>query len=122
MYQEPNFFDRYIAISPAAGWDNGYLLKLDADYAKQHNALPARAFISYGTAEYKPFSLPIAQLQKQIKKRRYQGLALQNYQMQGLRHTSVKGEGYVHGLIWAWQDITPKMPSSLETGFMAEGK
>lgn len=114
MYQEPEFFDRYIAISPAVIWDDEYLFKLDATYASKHKGLNARLFISYGTAEYQPFSQPIAKFQQQIQQRNYQGLALQNYQMQGLRHTAVKGEGYAHGLIWAWKDITPEVASGLE--------
>lgn len=114
MYQEPEFFARYIALSPAAGWDNNYLARLDNDYNKKHKAMKARVFISYGTAEYRPFSKPIVNFQQQIKRRNYKGLALQNYHMQGLRHTTIKGEGYAHGLIWAWQDITPKVASGLE--------
>jgi uncharacterized protein len=120
MYQQPDFFTRYIAISPAAGWDDSYLSKLDSKYSKNHKTLNARLFISYGTAEYKPFAQPIAALQKQIKKRGYKGLALQNYKMQGLRHTGVKGEGYARGLIWAWKDITPVGPSGLELEIRVE--
>jgi predicted alpha/beta superfamily hydrolase len=114
MYTEPAFFTSYIAISPAAVWDANYLAKMDSAYAKNHKELKARAFISYGTDEYKPFADPIAALQQQIKKRRYKGLELMNFKMDGLRHTAVKGDGYVRGLMWAWQDIAPTSPSGLE--------
>ncbi len=114
MYEDPAFFDRYIAISPAASWDGGYLSRRDEEYAKTHKSLNARLFLSHGTGEYAPFREPIAQLQAQIAGRNYEGLALRNYQMQNLRHGSVKAEGYIHGLIWAWQDIAPTGPSGLE--------
>lgn len=114
MYQEPEFFDRYIAISPAVGWDDNYLFQLDKAYAKKHKALPARVFVSLGTAEYAPFRDPIAQFQKTFDARGYQGLQLLNYSMEGLRHASVKADGYTHGLMWVFKDITPKGPSGLE--------
>ena len=47
-YKAPGFFAGHIAISPAAGWDHGALGKLDAAYARDHKALPARMFISHG--------------------------------------------------------------------------
>jgi predicted alpha/beta superfamily hydrolase len=119
MYQDPVFFKRYIAISPAADWDGGYLATLDAAYAKQNKALNARLFLSYSTAEYKLFGDPIAAFQQQIKKRNYKNLHLMNYVMQNVRHASVKPDGYVRGLIWAWKDIAPTGPSGLEQAYKA---
>lgn len=112
-YQAPGFFAGHIAISPAASWDNGALARLDDAYARTHKALPARMFISYGTNEYPGFREPIAAFQQQLAARNYEGLGLQNYAMQGLDHTGVKGEGYVRGLMWAWAPIKPPGPSGL---------
>ncbi len=120
MYQQPAFFDRYIAISPAVYWDQDYLAALDNAYAKKHKTLEARLFLSYGTEEYKLFRKPIAQLQKQLAAQKYKGLALKNYQMEGLRHAGVKAEGYTRGLLWVWQDLAPKGPSGLETEFQQQ--
>jgi predicted alpha/beta superfamily hydrolase len=112
-YKAPGFFAGHIAISPAAGWDDGALAKLDERYARDHKALPARMFISYGTDEYPGFREPIAAFQQRLAARGYQGLALQNYAMHGLDHTSVKGDGYVRGLNWIWQPRKPAGPSGL---------
>lgn len=122
MYEAPEFFDRYIAISPAVSWGNNYVAKRDAEYAKKHKALNARLFLSYGTEEYKPFAEPIADYQQQIEARKYQGLQLMNYKMNGLRHAGVKGEGFVHGLMWGWKDIAPKGPGGLENSYRARGE
>lgn len=122
MYEGPDFFDRYIAISPAVSWDNNYVARRDAEYAKKHNVLNARVFLSYGTAEYKPFADPIADYQQQIEARKYKGLQLMNYKMNGLRHAGVKGEGFVHGLMWGWKDIAPKGPGGLENSYRARGE
>lgn len=116
-YQLPDFFSGYIAISPAVEWDKQALVKLDNSYAKNHKALTGRMFISYGATEYAAFRDPIIQFQKQLTARQYQGLNLLNYAMEGLDHTSVKGDGYVRGLMWVWKPKKPAGPSGLERDF-----
>ncbi|MFO1388401.1 alpha/beta hydrolase [Cellvibrio sp.] len=113
-YKAPDFFAGFVALSPAASWDKGALLKLDEDYAKQHKRLNGRMFISYGSTEYPSFRDPIIKLQKQLAARQYQGFDLLNYAMEGLDHTSVKGDGYVRGLMWVWKPKKPAGPSGLE--------
>lgn len=95
-------------------WDNSALIKLDESYAKTHKKLNGRMFISYGSTEYSSFRNPIMKFQKQIASRKYNGLHLLNYSMEGLDHTSVKGDGYVRGLMWVWKLKKPEGPSGLE--------
>jgi predicted alpha/beta superfamily hydrolase len=121
-YKAPGFFAGHIAISPAAGWDGEALAKLDEQYAREHKALAARMFISYGTAEYPGFREPIAAFQKRLAARHYQGLALQNYAMEGIDHASVKGDGYVRGLTWVFQPRKPAGPSGLTRGMMQQNQ
>lgn len=113
-YQAPDFFSGFIALSPALEWDKQALVKLDNSYAKTHKALNGRMFISYGTTEYPAFRDPIIKFQQQLVARNYQGLELQNYAMEGLDHTTVKGDGYVRGLMWVWKNKKPAGPSGLE--------
>jgi predicted alpha/beta superfamily hydrolase len=112
-YKAPGFFAGHIALSPAASWDNGALAKLDNAWAKAHRSLDSRMFISYGTDEPVPFRDPIIAFQKQLAKRRYQGLALLNYRIEGAEHSGVKGEGYTRGLTWVWAAKKPAGPSGL---------
>ncbi len=112
-YEAPDFFSGFIAISPAVVWGDGSLIKLDEAYAKKHKSLNGRLFISYGAAEYASFRDPIIQFQKQLAARQYKGLDVMNYAMEGLDHTSVKGDGYVRGLIWVWKPKKPTGPSGL---------
>jgi predicted alpha/beta superfamily hydrolase len=113
-YRVPDFFSGYIALSPAVEWDKKALVKLDNRYAKKHKTLNGRMFISYGTTEYPAFRDPIIDFQKQLVARKYQGLELLNYAMEGLDHTGIKGDGYVRGLIWVWGPKKPAGPSGLE--------
>jgi len=121
-YTQTDFFSAYIAISPAVAWDQQVFAKLDDVYAKSHDALPATLFVSVGTEEYQPFRAPIEAFQERLTKRSYKNLDLLNYQMEGLRHTSVKGEGYVRGLTWAFRNRTPAGPSGLEKEMKAAGE
>ncbi len=116
-YQAPDFFSGYIAISPAVSWGENAIFKLDQEYAKKHKEFNGRMFISYGSTEYPAFRDPIIQFQKQLAERKYQGLALLNYAMEGLDHTSVKGDGYVRGLMWIWKTKKPAGPSGLERAY-----
>ena len=116
-YQAPDFFSGYIAISPAVEWDNQALVKLDNSYAQKHKTLNGRMFISYGSTEYPAFRDPIINFQKQLAARKYQGLELLNYAMEGLDHTGVKGDGYARGLLWFWKPKKPAGPSGLERDF-----
>jgi predicted alpha/beta superfamily hydrolase len=121
-YNQPDFFSGYIAISPAASWDKQVLFKVDDGFAKKHSTLPARMFISYGSAEYAPFRLPIEQMQKRLEQRSYKNMALLNYVMEGLDHTAVKGDGYVRGLTWVLQPKKPAGPAGLERDMKAAGE
>lgn len=121
-YKAPEFFSGFIAISPAVEWDNKALIKFDQSYAKDHQSLPGRVFISYGAKEYSVFREPIAQYQKTLAERKYQGLALQNYVMEDLDHTAVKGDGYVRGLKWVWKPKKPAGPSGLEKAYLEQPK
>jgi uncharacterized protein len=116
-YQAPDFFAGHIAISPAAEWDKQALAKLDNSYAKNRKVLNGRMFISYGSTEYSAFRDPIIQFQKQLAARKYQGFDLQNYAMEGIDHTGVKGDGYARGLMWVWKPKKPVGPSGLERDF-----
>ncbi len=121
-YKAPEFFSGFIAISPAVEWDNKALIKFDQSYAKDHQSLPGRVFISYGAKEYSVFREPIAQYQTTLAERKYQGLALQNYVMEDLDHTAVKGDGYVRGLKWVWKPKKPAGPSGLEKAYLEQPK
>jgi hypothetical protein len=42
--------------------------------------------------------------------------------MEGLDHTSVKGDGYVRGLMWVWKPNKPAGPSGLAKAMQQQGE
>lgn len=120
MYEKPTLFKRFISISPATVWDNGFLFSLDDSYAQRSDTLAVRLFLSYGSGEYAPFRDPIIKFQNKIAEQDYKGLALLNYAILEERHSGVKSEGYSRGLRWVFKDIAPTGPSGLEREFRNE--
>ncbi|MEY4590675.1 MAG: hypothetical protein RL497_2751 [Pseudomonadota bacterium] len=114
LYQKPSVFQRFIAINPAVAGSELALNKLDNEQLAETKKLDARVFISHGSEEYAPFRDPIIQFKKQLKKRRYAGLYVQNMTLEGMGHTGGKGEAYGKGLLWVLQDLTPKEKSGLQ--------
>jgi len=114
MYERPGLFSRYIALSPAVLWDDDLMFRVDDAYAAEHEALPARLFIAYGTAETPTFATPIIEFQQKIAGRHYRGLELLNHAVEGERHGSACIEGYSRGMRWVFKDLAPTGPSGLE--------
>lgn len=113
LYQNPSAFSRYIAISPAAAWEAGTLAGIDAQYAKDHQSLPAVVYISHGAEEYAPFRDPIIDFKQKLAARKYQDLDLRLEETPELRHSGVKAIAYPLGLKWAWRELAPTGPSGL---------
>ena len=111
LYERPNTFTHYLAISPSALWADYALAKIDAKFAGKSNSLEANLYLTYETDEYRPYVEALDLYVEQLKNRRYQGLSLETTQVQGRGHVSMKAEGYIRGLAWAFADIKPEGPS-----------
>jgi predicted alpha/beta superfamily hydrolase len=105
LYSDPSFFKRYIAISPATLWDDGFIGKLDDSFFSLNKELSARVFISYGEKEDENFSGAVAEFQKKIEDRQYKKIHLANYMVKNMGHAGSKSSGYAEGLVWIWKDI-----------------
>jgi predicted alpha/beta superfamily hydrolase len=114
LYQQPAYFQRFVAVNPAVSGNEKTLLQLDGQHRAQSKSLPARVFISHGTEEYTPFATPIQRFKKHLHKRRYQGLELRNQTLEDMGHTGGKGEAYSKGLLWVLKDISPPEKSGLQ--------
>lgn len=122
MYKEPEFFKRYLAMSPAVIAGDHYMTKLDAQYQKERKDLPARLFLSYGEGEDGPYGEAIAAYEKAVVSRNYSAL---NHTLQvfpAMRHTSARAHGYLVGLPWLYADIAPEDEQKKEGEDQEEGK
>jgi predicted alpha/beta superfamily hydrolase len=96
MLSQPGVFQRYAASSPYVVWDDHFLLKLEAEYASQHRALPARLFTSTGSLEEE--ATAIRDTDAILRGRNYTGLHQEFMVFDGETHLSVVAPAFMRGV------------------------
>jgi predicted alpha/beta superfamily hydrolase len=96
MFTDPTLFWGYLSGSPAIPWDNNFLVKQEAEYAKRQQDLPVRLFCAVGGAE--PLLTPDISFVKTLAARNYNGLQWDGRVIEAERHSGVKPEFYERGL------------------------
>lgn len=114
LYERPDTFTHYAAISPSALWADYALSKIDDAFARKSTSLDSNLYVTYETDEYRPYVAAIESYVQQLKARRYDGLSLTVAQVHGMGHVSMKAEGYMRGILWSFEDIRPQGPSEFE--------
>jgi predicted alpha/beta superfamily hydrolase len=101
LFEKPELFQTYIAISPAAGWDNGYLAKREREFHKAHPKLERRVWLSIGDSEWPDFVKSATAFFRQFEASQYEGLVLKIHTVVGERHSGVKPEAYNRAMRFA---------------------
>lgn len=116
LFTEPALFRRYVVSSPNLTLGGG-LATFEAGYAAKHSDLPARLALDVGELEG-PHVGQVQHLDSVLNARKYQGLELETFMIQGTGHSSNKPEGFVKGLqaVFApdrWRSIRKSSTSTL---------
>ena len=101
LFNEPELFQRYIAGSPYAGWDNRFIFDLERKFYTRQKSLPVRLVITVGTEEdsFMPgYRSDIEAFRTVLKKRNYAGLALTTHLLGDETHFSGTARSYVTGI------------------------
>ena len=106
LFQQPDFFQRYVVASPATGWDEQFFLKQEEDFAQSHADLAATVFVSIGSleeSEADPDSnnrnrLRMKALVSALRSRDYASLKLTTHVFEGETHISVIPASISRGL------------------------
>jgi uncharacterized protein len=101
MFADPELFSGYVAASPAVPYGNWAVFDQEAEYAKQHQDLPVRLFLSVG--ELEELSQPVQDFMQVIKNRGYRGLEMETMVIAGERHAGNKPEAFNRGLRYIFQ-------------------
>jgi predicted alpha/beta superfamily hydrolase len=102
MFSDPGLFSGGIAASPAVPYDDGYVFKQEAEYARGHKELRARLFLAVGGSE--GLTDPVKEFMQVLQSRGYQGLKLKTRVLEGERHASNKPELFNRGLRFLFSD------------------
>jgi predicted alpha/beta superfamily hydrolase len=102
MFEEPELFRGYVVASPAVVYGNRIAFAQEADYARSHQNLPVRLFLSVG--ELEGLSVPVQQFMQILSERGYTGLEMETRIIEGERHAGNKPEAFNRGLRFVFQD------------------
>ena len=99
LYERPDVFQRYIAASPEANWDNRYLFRRDSALAVSKRTLPVSLYLSVGETELaRPFGAAVREFGDTLKARHYEGMHLVVETLPGETHNSSFATAITHGL------------------------
>ncbi|MBD0284577.1 MAG: alpha/beta hydrolase-fold protein [Bacteroidota bacterium] len=109
LFAEPGLFQRYIAATPAIGWDNEVLYEYEKKYFESNPVASARLFICEGGVER---GVPTFEnLIKHLSSRNYKNLQIKTRILENTGHSGTKGEGYARGLQYVFErpslDVAP---------------
>jgi gluconolactonase len=104
MFNKPQLFAGYVAGSPAVAYARGGSFAQEAAYARTHDSLPARLFISVGTDE--PLVAPVRAFIDSLARRRYRDLVLETRTIREERHAGNKPEALNRGMRFLFRDTT----------------
>ncbi len=111
MFTRPNLFNAYIAISPAAVWDNDWLFRLEEKFHMQHPDLPVALFMTGAEKEFADqpeFLQGIKRFDEALKKHNYKNFRYNFRILDDAYHASSKPEGYTRGMQFIFEPLIKK--------------
>jgi uncharacterized protein len=104
LFNRPDTFKRYVALSPSLGWDNKVTFRYEHEYAIKHTELPVRLFISAGTNEGDEEEGPVIladfnELVKIFDQRKYKGLEWESRIYESEGHVSAIYSGICKSIL-----------------------
>ena len=98
LFKQPELFKGYIIGSPPVIWNNKSLLKLEAEYFRNHKELNNIVYFNIGSLEDKEFINLLNELIQNIQAHNYKGLRLVTQIFEGETHVSSPSVALNHGL------------------------
>jgi predicted alpha/beta superfamily hydrolase len=110
LFEKPELFWGYIAVSPSAGWDSRYLFKREKEFRLTHPELPRRVWLSWSSEERKEYVADERAFFRQFTESRYKNLSLKVHPVEGGRHSSGAVEAYARGLRFIAEPLVEMPP------------
>jgi predicted alpha/beta superfamily hydrolase len=111
LFKQPQLFRNYVAASPAYGWDNEVIYKIEQDYFERSSRPPARLYLSMGGVER---GVPgFEKFVDHLKRRNYKSLQIGSRILENTGHSGTKAEGFTRGLQYAFERPAIKVAPEL---------
>lgn len=101
MLTRYSLFNAYIAISPAANWDDDWLFRYEEEFFKRQQSLPVSLYVTGAEKEFADqpeFLQGIKRFDEALKHHNYKNLRYNFRILDDAYHASSKPEGYTRGM------------------------
>jgi len=99
LFKHPEAFNRYFSGSPSISWDKGSLFQFEEEYAKSHNDLNARLFISAGSLEGKAMLENVEKMKSTLLSRNYPNFSFESHIFDNESHISCYPTAYMRAFV-----------------------
>lgn len=101
LFTVPELFQRYVAASPAFGWDNEVIYQYEKKYFETKSVSPARLYMTIGEVER---GVPgFKKLTAHLDSRNYHSLQIKTRVLENTGHSGTKAEGFARGLQYVFE-------------------
>lgn len=111
LFERPQLFASYLALSPAAVWDDRWLFARERTFREQHPRVERRVWLSVGDSEWPHFTQACLAFFEQFRASSYAGMQLAVKIIEGDRHSGVKPESYNRALRFAFAEWAAAQPA-----------
>jgi predicted alpha/beta superfamily hydrolase len=110
LFTQPQMFTKYVAASPAYGWDNGVIDQHVTAYFQKTNP-PASLFMCIGGVESNVAGFE--KLTKTLRDHANSSLQIESRILENTGHSGTKGEGFARGLQFVFKRPSLKLSSAI---------
>lgn len=111
LFVHPEMFTKYIAASPAYGWDNQVIDQYETKYFQKKSNPPARLFMCVGGVETSAAGFET--LTKSLNDHASSSLQIESRVLENTGHSGTKGEGFARGLQFVFKRPSLKLSSTV---------
>lgn len=106
LFSQPEWFNKYVILSPVVFWDNYFMTKLESKFLESHKTLNATIYTAVGSLEPESFQNDWKNFISTLRKRNYAGLNLYDEVLPGETHYTVIPFMATHGLKFVFKKDT----------------
>jgi predicted alpha/beta superfamily hydrolase len=110
LFTQPDMFNKYVAASPAYGWDNEVIYQNLNKYFQKSNP-PSRLFMCIGGVESSVAGFD--KLTKTLRDHATSSLQIESRILENTGHSGTKGEGFARGLQFVFKRPSLKLSPNI---------
>ena len=107
LFKHPEVINRYVIISSSLWWDNGACFRYEGAYAKNHQSLRGRVYLTAGERDGRNIVKDVPRLIDRLESRSYQGLSLGGGLLEDETHRTIFPNAVTKGLRFVFKDRKP---------------